>query len=86
MSDENGVRDRIKPTVSLNLLKTMLHYESYEEAVEDLKQFGLQFEQLVDSKEVKIDKEMSMRLCIPVANGLRMMQEHQHQERGTKLL
>ena len=61
-----------------------MHYSTCDEAVEDLKQFGIRFA----TEGAKIDEEMGKKLTISTAEGLRMMQEYQQQnpERGAKLL
>lgn len=77
-------RNRVKPTVSLELLRHVLHYATFEEALEDLKQFGIAF----GAEGKKLDEESCKKLAIGSADGIRMMQEYQQSnaERGAKLL
>lgn len=71
----------MKPTVSLELLKGVMHYATFEEALEDLKQFGIVFEK-------KMEEEACEKMSIGTTEGLRMMQEYHRNnpERGAKLL
>ena len=75
--------NRIKPSVSLAFLTKILHYASYEEAIEGLKEFGLVF-------DVKPGEELTEEICsnkvISVTDGVTAMRNHQLSEKGTKLL
>lgn len=75
--------NRIKPSVSLAFLTKILHYASYEEAIEGLKEFGLVF-------DVKPGEELTEETCsskvISVTDGVTAMRNHQLSEKGTKLL
>lgn len=63
------------------MLKSFLHFESYEEAVEGLKDFGLEF-----AVTSELNDEECRRLVINVTDGIKAMRNHQQSEKGTKLL
>ena len=75
--------NRIKPSISLAFLTKVLHYASYEEAIEGLKEFGLVF-------DMKPGEELTEETCsnkvITVTDGVTAMRNHQLSEKGTKLL
>lgn len=73
----------VKPSISLELLKRMLHYKTYEDAIEGLKDYGLVFK--VKEGE-KLTDEVCRNVTILVNDGITAMRNHQHSEKGTKLL
>ena len=68
----------MKPTVSLELLKGVMHYATFEEALEDLKQFGIVFEK-------KTEEEACEKMSIGTTEGLRMMQEYHHTTKMSRI-
>ena len=74
---------RIKPSISLDLLKTVLHYSTYEETVTGLQGFGLEFTMKRSGRLSEADYQA---ITIPSVDGLKSMKNHQMAEKGTKLL
>lgn len=78
------VTRRIKPTVSLDLLRRLLHFQSVEEAIDGLGEFGLIFQ--LSKPRSQLSEEDCVSICIPSAEGLQCLRNHQQAEKGTKLL
>lgn len=64
------------------MLKKMLYFESYAEAIEGLKEFGIVFQQ----KAGKVTDETARSMVMNVSDVLTAMRNHQQAEKGTKLL
>lgn len=76
---------RVKPAVSLYMLKQALHYSSYKEAVLGLREFGIIYE--VTEEMLRISKEEDFQnLVIQATDGLKSMMDFKRSEKGTKLL
>ena len=77
--------NRVKPTISLYMLKHVLHYSSYEETVAELRDFGLVYD--VKEKELHSLKEDDFKnMVIQATDGLKSMMDFKKSEKGTKLL
>lgn len=75
---------RIKPAVSLEMLRRLLHFESVEEAIDGLSEFGLTFPLAKPRSE--LTEADCASICIQSAEGLQCLRSHQQAEKGTKLL
>ena len=63
-------------------MKKMLYFESYQEAIEGLKEFGIVFQ----PKAGKVTDETARSMVMSVSDMLTAMRNHQQTEKGTKLL
>lgn len=79
-----GDHSRIKPTVSLDLLRHLLHFDTPAEALEGLKEIGLEIPLTKSATELTEDE--CIAISIPSAEGLQSLRSHQQAEKGTKLL
>ena len=77
------MRSSVKPSISLEMMTKMLHYEGYEEAVEGLKEFGLVFN--INAGE-KVTEEVARSKVLAVTDVIAAMRQQQQAEKGTKLL
>ena len=82
-SNCGGITTRIKPSVSLLMVKELLHFDSFEEAVEESKQLGLVFDV---SQVASLSEESCKNVVIAVNEGLVAMRNQQQAEKGSKLL
>ena len=82
-SNCGGITTRIKPSVSLAMVKSLLHFDSFEEAAEESKQFGLVFDV---SRIASLSEESCKNVAIAANDGLIAMRNQQQAEKGSKLL
>ena len=76
---------RVKPAISLYMLKQALHYSSYREAVLELRDFGIVYE--VEEEILSLSKEDDFQnIVIQATDGLKSMMDFKRSEKGTKLL
>ena len=73
----------MKPSISLEMMTKMLHFDSYEEAVTGLKEFGLVFD-LKAGEE--LTEEVARNKVLAVTDVIAAMRQQQQAEKGTKLL
>ena len=63
----------------------MLHFESYEEAVEGLREYGLVFNE-IESANRRLSEKDYQSISIDVNEGFQKMKAHHQADKGTKLL
>ena len=76
-SNCGGITTRIKPSVSLAMVKSLLHFDSFEEAAEESKQFGLVFDV---SRIASLSEESCKNVAIAANDGLIAMRNQQQAE------